>query len=191
MIFPIFAQETVNMTEMSNITAITNTTGEISIITTTTPSLWNFGIFAIIGAAFTFIGILLTIRFVYIDRIYSEKIKILNDDIEKELENQEILFDTNQFTKNNVRWLADFISSLNLGLAELTRHRKENNHEGLLVDITCMAGLLLTGTVATTGFFEGKFILLPVIVGFIAFFPVLHFVSQLKKSKFEIHFNHS
>ena len=37
---------------------------------------WNVGIFAIIGGAITFIGILLTIRFIYIDKTYEKKLTV-------------------------------------------------------------------------------------------------------------------
>jgi hypothetical protein len=193
---PVFAQESVNST-MSNVTNTENATISNIINTiqdtpeTTKSTSWNVGIFAIIGSAITFIGILLTIRFVYIDKIHEKRIRGIRDDTEKALESQEKLFDTGNFSKENVRWFAEYISSFYVALEDVRQRRKGNSHNGIFVDVICMGILFIIGSIATTGFFKDIFIILLVIIGVTAFFPVIHFVIQLKRIKYEIQFNHS
>ena len=57
LIIPAFAQEAENLTDSNNMMNMTNSS-EITISPQTNTS-WNVGIFAIIGSAITFIGILL------------------------------------------------------------------------------------------------------------------------------------
>ncbi len=183
LIFPVFAQDVTDSTISTNMTDSTQNGSEnIS---------WNVGIFAIIGSAITFIGILLTIRFVYIDKRHEERIESIRDDIESELENQEKLVDKNLFLKDNVRWIADYISSLHIALADVKRRRKGNNQNGILIDIFCMGSLFITGAFATTGFFADNFPILLIIIGIVAFSPVTHFVIQLTRIKYKFKFNHS
>ena len=151
---------------------------------------WNVGIFAIIGAAITIIGILLTIRFIYIDKIYEKKINSLNDNMLQELEEQEKSLQNNSLKLDDISLFADYVYSISSALENTRMQRKANNHNGLILDIVCICFLLIIGVIMTTGTVADHFYFLIVFVVIVTLLPIVHFASKLSKSTNKINRNH-
>ena len=152
---------------------------------------WNIGIFAIIASAITFIGILLTIRFVYIDKTHDDAIKKTRDDRESAISNQENMLREGEFDVNNIRWFAEYISAFYITIEQYERYRKDNSYYGIRIDVISMAVLFTIGAFATTGIFENMFLVLIMIVAIALFFPIVHFAFQLDHLRTKFSFNHS
>jgi len=181
-----YAQNSINPTNNTNLDNET-----VADIATNSKISWNVGIFAIIGSAITFIGILLTVRFLHIDKTHNDRIQKTRDDMAKILGEHEELVRNNQFTTDHVRWFAEYISAFYITIDKLMEIRRENIHNGARIDVGCMALLFLVGSIATTGIFENNFYQLLIVVGLIAFFPITHFIVQLKHTQRAFQFNRS
>ena len=144
---------------------------------------WNVGIFAIIGGAITFIGILLTIRFIYIDKTYEKKINSLSDNLAQELEEKEKNLQNNHLNPGDISLFAEYVYSISFALENTRRQRKVNNHDGLILDIVCMCLLLIIGVIMTTGTVADHFYFSLVFVVIITLLPIIHFAFQLYKTK--------
>lgn len=151
--------------------------------------VWNIGIFAIIGSALTLIGILLTLRFIYIDREFMQDLRRAHNVIAKSIEIEEESFDKNDFKKVNIRWFAESIGSYYEALELLRIRRRQNKHYGLRIDFICMVVLFITGSVATLGVFADEFFALLLIIGFFTILPVIHFAIQLNGVHFGFKFD--
>lgn len=187
---PVFGLEPKNSTNSTIHTAITDQTNIANHIETnlSIPAIieWHVGIFAIIGGAITLIGILLTVRFVFIDKAHGDLIKQFEIDRLKVLEEQEKLFDEGKFIKNDIRRFADQISSIDTALVDLRRYRQENSKAGTYIDTISMAILFVVGGLGTTGLFENEFNIFPIIVGSVVIFPISHFIIQLRHTKHSV-----
>ena len=164
LIFPVFAQDILNTSQSTD----QNPT-------------WHLGIFSIIGGFITLLGILLTLRFLYIDKRISKKIKSFQDRRDEFIENMEQEFDNKTLEKNDLRGIGDTMSLFDATMDKLERNKLNNRHTGLYLDIICMTAIVILGIVATLGFFENNYFILPVAVSSLGMIPVIHFIIQIRK----------
>ncbi len=164
LIFPVFAQDISNTYQSTN----QNPT-------------WQLGIFSIIGGFITLIGILLSLRFLYIDKRIAKKIKSFQDRKAKFIESMEQEFDDKTLEKNDLRGIGDTMSLFDATMDKLERNKINNRHTGLYLDIICMAVIVILGIVATLGFFENNYFVLPIFVSLLGMMPVIHFIIQIQK----------
>lgn len=188
-ITPVYAQESNDLVAINNTETLSvEPISEISTQTSDTIE-WMTGIFAIIGGAITFLGVLLTVRFVYINHEFEKRQQKIYDSKIVKLSEQERLFKENNFSLDDLHTFTYEISSLEASFQEILRFRKDNAHYGVRIDILCMSVLLIIGISATFSIFSESYIILATLVAMTIFSSIIHFAIQIQRMGFRDRIN--
>ncbi len=136
---------------------------------------WNLGIFTIMSAMVTVIGIILASRFVYVDNRYSNIIK------NKEVEVQK-LNEVRDKSESDSQEIITKQLMINLIIGEYKSKRKDNRRIGIILDLISLFAIIILGTVTTLGYFGNfyNFILLIILLIFLFSLPTLNFLFYVK-----------
>ena len=159
---------------------------------------WNLGIFTIMSIMVTIIGIVLVLRFAYVDNRYNDIIK--NNELEiqqlnekkDELEIQQLNEKKDELEIQQLNEKKDELDSENpniilkqliisLTIGEYKTKRTDNRGIGAGIDLFCLFAIMILGIFATFGFFANSesFTLLVVLLMMLFSAPLLNFILQV------------
>lgn len=142
-------------------------------------SEWQMGIFAIIGASMTFLGIILTLRFLSIDKTLKDRISKLRDTRTEIIDISEENY--NKTEKINIREIIDNVSVFSELINENQSYRANNKKVGVFTDLFGMIFLVILGLLAAMGVFSESYIVLSILVFLCIFIPIIHFIHKMSQ----------
>ena len=137
---------------------------------------WSVGVFPMLGALITVISIVIGIRFIFIEHLYSKIIQ------EYELEKNKIEEEANKH--QDTIDLRNDIVQIEISKMNYQNKRQNNRQRGLSIDFGVLMFIIIIGVLSTFGLFELVVINAVVLFLFsISMVDFIHHLNTLKKYK--------